>query len=191
MCVASDKGWPSHDAVTEEITAEEMLAEFQGEGVDDRFRRLLIKAKPIRWGFFHHLHTSTYYRDRVALIGDSAHASLPFQAAGAAQGVEDALVLSNVLAELANTSRNDTSSGQKVTAGLAAYDSVRRPRAQFQLEQSAEVARMIFLQHEVAGSDMNQILPRLQNGRFNWLWFHDVEADAKTALSTMRETTSA
>lgn len=187
LCVASDKAWPSQDAVTEEITMREMLSEFQGEGVDDRFRQLLVKAKPIRWGFFHHLHTSTYCRDRVALLGDSAHASLPFQAAGAAQGVEDALVLSNVLAELANVPRDDASLNPKIVAGLAAYDSVRRPRAQFQLEQSEEVARMLFLQHEEAGSDMGKILPKLQNGRFNWLWFHDVEGDVKTALSRITE----
>lgn len=74
------------------------MADFEGRGVDDRFLRLLRRAKPIKWGLFHHRYTSTYYRDRVVLLGDSAHASLPFQAAGAGQGLEDALVLSNVLA---------------------------------------------------------------------------------------------
>lgn len=173
--------------VTESVTPEAMLAEFQGRGVDERFRRLLSKAKPIRWGLFHHLHTSTYYRDRVVLIGDSAHASLPFQAAGAAQGVEDAVVLSNVLAELGKPQHGHATSQSKVRAGLAAYDSVRRPRAQHQLEQSAEVSRMLFFQHEDAGDDMSKILPRLQNGRFDWLWFHDVDEDVRIAMSRMNE----
>jgi 2-polyprenyl-6-methoxyphenol hydroxylase-like FAD-dependent oxidoreductase len=175
------------DAVTEKVTPEEMMADFEGKGVDGRFRQLLIKAKPIRWGFFHHLHTSTYYRDRVVLVGDSAHASLPFQAAGAAQGLEDALVLSNVLAELAKIPRNAASLGANIRTGLAAYDSVRRPRAQKQLEHAAEVGRMIFFQHEEAGSDMSKILPRLQQGRFNWLWFHDINEDLQIALSRMKQ----
>ncbi len=105
------------------------MADFEGHGIDERLLRLLSKAKPVKWGLFHHAHTSTYYRGRVVLMGDSAHASLPFQAAGrvtkpdfhfkywiadtqlmylgAGQGVEDALVLGNVLAELVNSSERN------------------------------------------------------------------------------------
>lgn len=163
------------------------MADFEGPGVDDSFRQLLRKAKPVKWGFFHHLHTSTYVRDRVVLVGDSAHASLPFQAAGAAQGLEDALVLSNVLAELAKLPERCASQLPAIQAGVTAYDSVRRPRAQKQLEQAAEVGRMIFFQHEEAGADMEDILPRLQRGRFNWLWFHDMNEDVQEVLSRMQK----
>lgn len=163
-----------------------MMADFEGPGVDNRFRRLLSKANPIRWGLFHHPQTSTYYRDRVVILGDSAHASLPFQAAGAAQGVEDAVVLSNVLAELPQSRAYEDSPLVAIRAALDAFDYVRRPRAQKQLEQSAEVTRMLFFRHEQAGSDMNKILPMLQNGRFDWLWFHDIEEDVQLAMSRMK-----
>ncbi|RDW79351.1 monooxygenase-1 [Coleophoma cylindrospora] len=187
LCVAdSEDAWKLKDAVTEKITHEAMMADFKGPGVDERFRQLLSKAQPTKWGFFHHLQTSTYYRDRVVLIGDSAHASLPFQAAGAGQGLEDALVLSNVLAQLAKLPQRGTSQTPSIHAGLAAYDSVRRPRAQKQLEQAAEVGRMIFFQHEEAGDHMDKILPRLQQGRFNWLWFHDMNMDVQEALYRMQ-----
>ncbi|KAH8651266.1 hypothetical protein BX600DRAFT_403406 [Xylariales sp. PMI_506] len=188
LCVAdSEDAWKLPNTVTEKITHEAMMADFEGPGVDDRFRQLLSKATPIKWGFFHHSQTSTYYRGRVALLGDSAHASLPFQAAGAAQGLEDALVLSNVLAELANLPEVSVSQTQSIQIGLAAYDSVRRPRAQKQLEQASEVGRMIFFQHEEAGADMDKILPRLQQGRFNWLWFHDMNDDVQLALERMQQ----
>ncbi|KAI4606556.1 hypothetical protein J4E80_010092 [Alternaria sp. BMP 0032] len=141
LCVTDEQGWDQDKAVTEKVSHEAMMADFEGPDVDDRFRQLLAKANPIRWGFFHHLRTSTYYRGRVALLGDSAHASLPFQAAGAAQGVEDALVLSSILAELVKSSRQEANSEANIVAGLSAYDSLRRPRAQKQLEQAAEVAR--------------------------------------------------
>ena len=173
--------------MTEKVTHEEMMADFQGDDVDDCFRQLLSKANPVRWGFFHHANTSTYVRDRVVLLGDSAHASLPFQAAGAAQGIEDALILSSVLAGLSKISRPDTGSFGEISAALNAYDAIRRPRAQHQLEQSAEVADMIYFQHKEAGSDMNKILSRLQNGRFDWLWFHDLDKDVQTALSMLEK----
>lgn len=161
-----------------------MIADFQGPAVDARLRQLLSKASPIKWGLFHHLRTSIYFQDRVAILGDSAHASLPFQAAGAAQGVEDALILSAVLSAVLTNGANRL---PNIRAALAAYDSVRRPRAQKQLEQSAEVARMMFFQHEEAGADMNEILPRLQQGRFDWLWFHEIEKDVDIAIAKMRE----
>ena len=162
------------------------MDDFASESIDERFRQLLSKANPIKWGLFHHPCTSTYHRGRVVLLGDSAHASLPFQAAGAAQGLEDALVLSSVLAELEKHHKNDSEMTLQIEAGLGAYDSVRRPRAQKQLEQSAEVSRMMFFHHEQAADDMRKILPVLQQGRFDWLWFHDVENDVEKAIARMK-----
>jgi salicylate hydroxylase len=56
-----------------------------------------------------------------------------------------------------------------VRAALNTYDLVRRLRAQKQLEQSAELTRMIFFQDAEAKEHMTEILPRLQQGRFDWL----------------------
>ncbi|KAL7946817.1 hypothetical protein V8C42DRAFT_352320 [Trichoderma barbatum] len=188
LCVADvDRPWELKKAVTEKVTYEAMMADFEGRGVDKRFLQLLSKAQPIRWGFFHHRYTSTYYRDRVVLVGDSAHASLPFQAAGAAQGLEDALVLSNLLAKIVNAPDKEADVGPYISAAFEGYDSVRRPRAQKQLEQAAEVGLMIHFQHPEAGSNMTNILPRLQQGRFNWLWFHDLNEDIQSASRRMDE----
>jgi len=164
-----------------------MMDDFASESIDERFRQLLRKANPIKWGLFHHSRTSTYHRGRVVLLGDSAHASLPFQAAGAAQGLEDALVLSSVLTELGKLHKDDLDMTPRIEAGLEAYDSVRRPRAQKQLEQSAEVSRMIFFQHEEVGDDMSKVLPMLQQGRFDWLWFHDLDKDVAKAVAEMKD----
>ncbi|EYB24139.1 hypothetical protein FG05_00092 [Fusarium graminearum] len=188
LCVADGlDAWKIPHAVTELIPHEQMMADFEGPGIDPKFRELLAKAKPVKWGFFHHHHTAAYFRDRVALVGDSAHASLPFQAAGAAQGLEDALVLSALVAELAKQHQRGASQQPAIQAALTAYDSVRRPRAQKQLEQAAEVGDMMFFQHKEAGDDMLKILPHLQQGRFNWLWFHDMNDDAKEAVSRMHK----
>ncbi|KAG5755821.1 hypothetical protein H9Q69_000282 [Fusarium xylarioides] len=174
-------------AVTETIPHEARMADFKGPGVDNRFRQLLAKAKPIKWGFFHHFHTASYYRGQVALVGDSAHTSLPFQAAGTAQGLDDALVLSNVLAKIVKLPQHGAELAPFIQAGLSAYDSIRHPHAQKQLEQTAKVGRMIFFQHEEAGDNMDKILPRLQQGMFNWLLFHDMNDDAQEAVKRMQK----
>lgn len=171
----------------EKVTYETMMADFEGRGVDERFLRLLSKAQPLRWGLFHHRYTSTYYHDRVVLMGDAAHASLPFQAAGAGQGLEDAAVLSKMLIKVVEVADKEATLGPYIHAAFDGYDSVRRPRAQKQLEQSAELGLMIHFQHPEAGSDMSKILPRLQEGRFDWLWFHDLTSDIEVASRRMDE----
>lgn len=163
------------------------MADFADKRIDERFRRLLATANPVRWGLFHHRYTSIYYRDRAVIMGDSAHASLPFQAAGAGQALEDALVLSSMLSKIPRASEKNRSLLPAIHAAFEGYDSVRRPRAQRQLEQSAEVAEMLYFQHPETGSDMNKILPRLQNGRFEWLWFHDLTKDVDAASGKMDE----
>jgi salicylate hydroxylase len=182
-----DKPWPSPDAVTEKVTHEEMCADFDGHGIDSRLLRLLEKAHPVRWGLFHHLHTSTYFRGRAVLIGDSAHASLPYQAAGAGQGVEDALILSTVLGAIDRSKTATTHSSAQLEAALCAYDAVRRPRAQHQAEQSLDASQLLSFQHPQAGSDMDKILPRMQDGRFDWLWFHDLRDDVHLSLEKMKK----
>lgn len=187
FCVAdADDGWKLDGAITEPTTHEAMMADFAGDDIDDRFRALLAKARPLKWGLFHHRHTARYARDRVALVGDSAHASMPFQAAGAAQGLEDALVLAAVLGELAAGSQRGPEQMEAIRAGMATYDAVRRPRAQKQLELADEVKRMLFFQHEEYGDDFGKILARLQNGHFDWLWLHDTQDDVVRALGDMR-----
>lgn len=183
--MADDRPWGLKNAVTEKVTFEDMMGDFEGHGVDERLLRLLRKAKPVKWGFFHHQHTASYCRDRVVLVGDSAHASLPFQAAGAAQGLEDALILSSVLAKISSLPDKDAPLGPYIRAAFDGYDSVRRPRAQKQLEQAAELGRMIHFLDSEAGSDMSKILPRLQGDRFDWLWFHDLRDDVAAAAKRM------
>ena len=60
-----------------------------------------------------------YTMDRVALLGDAAHAMTPFLAQGASQALEDSVVLATELAD-----------GGPVPAALDRYDRARRPRTQ-------------------------------------------------------------
>ena len=76
----------------------------------------------------------SWNRDRVVLVGDAAHATAPVWAQGAALALEDALVLSALLAE-----RTDWG-----TVG-AHYEALRRPRVahvQAMTDRLSRTARM-------------------------------------------------
>ncbi|KAJ7101547.1 FAD/NAD(P)-binding domain-containing protein [Mycena belliarum] len=70
----------------------------------------------------------TWTRGRTALLGDSAHATAPFLAQGAAMAIEDAGALGCLLS--AGTSRAD------VPARLKAYETLRKERGEYVGTQS-------------------------------------------------------
>lgn len=187
LCALDNKPWELNNSVSQKITHEAMMADFEKPGVDERFRHLLSKARPVKWGFFHHRYTSTYYRDRVVLLGDSAHASLPFQAAGAGQGLEDSLILSNLLARIYHAPDQGATLAPNIRASFAAYDAIRRPRAQRQLERAHEMSHMLYFQHPETGKGVERLASKLQKGWFDWIWFHDLNADIESAFRKMDE----
>ncbi|MFG1410962.1 FAD-dependent monooxygenase [Xanthobacter sp. VTT E-85241] len=81
-------------------------------------RRLLAAAPAFRcWGLYDLDPLPRWGSGRVTLLGDAAHAMLPFLAQGAAQAIEDAAALA---AELHRAS--------SVAAALRAYETARQPR---------------------------------------------------------------
>ncbi|MER7608666.1 FAD-dependent monooxygenase [Nocardioides sp. NPDC127503] len=60
----------------------------------------MISAAPCseHWGLFHRPPLASWSRGRVTLLGDAAHLMLPHHGQGAAQAIEDAIVLADCLA---------------------------------------------------------------------------------------------
>jgi salicylate hydroxylase len=138
---------------------------------------------------FHHPRTSTYHKNLVCLLGDSAHASLPNQAAGAGQGLEDALIMSRVLKRAYTTSIGSATpreTSRALDAAFEAYEEVRRPRAQRQIDTSVECGLLYSLSDPEAGDDMQKTVDNL-NRRFDWLWNHDLDEDAENAVRRFDE----
>jgi salicylate hydroxylase len=127
-----------------------------------------------------------YYNSLICLLGDVAHAGGPHQGAGAGQCLEDSLILSRVLGKLysLHTSSQSVLSTPSplrtklVEAAFQAYDEVRRPRAQEQVRTTKECGEIYNLLDPVAGEDMEKVVQNL-NGRFKWLWEHDLDSDVK------------
>lgn len=49
------------------------------------------------------------------------------------------------------------------------------------------MSHMIHFQHPETGSDMNKVILKLQQEWFDWVWFHNLNADIQSALQKMDE----
>jgi salicylate hydroxylase len=112
--VATDSGAGVGGATP--ATRDELLAQFGGWHSD--VIGLLGQAESsIKWGLFDRSPLPQWARGRVTLLGDAAHAMLPFLGMGAAMAIEDGMILARAFA--AETS---------VAAAYARYETARRPR---------------------------------------------------------------
>ena len=87
----------------------------------------------------------SFVRDRIALLGDAAHAMLPTLGQGGCLALEDAVVLAAVL-----SLTGDEPGGVDLNAALLAYDQARRPRDQRLAAASDQIAKITQVRHPVA-----------------------------------------
>jgi salicylate hydroxylase len=55
---------------------------------------------PTKWALFTLQHDDPYFKSRICLLGDSAHATTPHMGAGASMAMEDAYILSHILSHI-------------------------------------------------------------------------------------------
>ena len=113
--VPADDGWDSED-----WTAEGDPADLRRDFADFHEPMQAVAAeieRPLKWAIYDREPLERWSVGRVTLLGDAAHAMLPYLAQGACQSIEDAAVLARAL---------EHSSGQPEVA-LAGYEAVRRP----------------------------------------------------------------
>ena len=79
----------------------------------------------------------------MAILGDAAHAALPFAGNGAAQALEDAAVLDCLLGAVVDRGQGGRRRQRKaIEDALAAYDYVRRPRSQAVVDIARKFGRI-------------------------------------------------
>ena len=165
---------PAGDWRSESWTAEgeipDALAEF--EGWDPRVRQLLASAASTRrWAMYDRDPLERWTEGRVTLLGDAAHAMLPFFAQGAAQAVEDALVLAGCLQD---------ASAATAPQALERYERIRRPRTtEVQLMSRGREIR----NHLPDGPEQEKRDAELAAGaplrQSAWLYGRELEADLR------------
>jgi salicylate hydroxylase len=163
---------PAGEWRTESWTAdgriEDLISEFEGwaRPVCDLARSA---TKTSRWAIYDRDPLERWTDGRVALLGDAAHAMLPFFAQGAAQAIEDAFVLAQCLRNARTT---------EVQRALERYERIRQPRAtRVQLMSRGREIR----NHLPDGAKQEQRDAELGAGNplrdSAWLYGHDVAAD--------------
>lgn len=132
--------------------------------------------KPDVWALFDHPPAPTYYKDRLAILGDAAHASTPHQGAGAGQAIEDAYIISHLLGKV--------DSVDDIEKAFKAYDAIRRPRSQKVVTTSRDAAAIYEFEDEGLGFDLEKIRKRLET-RYDWIWNEDMPQQLKKAQELM------
>ena len=154
-----------------------MYADYDGWGPATH-KLLSLVEKPDIWALFEHPPASTYYKGRVCMTGDAAHASTPHQGAGAGMAVEDAYVLSNLLGEA------EDSAGAELA--FKAYDAVRRERTQKLVATSREAGQLWELELDGVADDLGKVKENVEK-RMRWIWEEDLEMEIQEGRRIMAQ----
>jgi salicylate hydroxylase len=142
------------------------FAEFGGEAA-----KILSQVKDVRvWGLYGHPPLQTWWRARVALLGDAAHPMFPFMAQGACMALEDASVLARALDDTDN-----------IRLALARYNATRKRRATKVQRLAARNGRVFHLSNPLIRgmvqfglTVVSTFMPRFLERRFDWIYKNDV-----------------
>jgi salicylate hydroxylase len=144
-----------------------LRAAFAGAAAD--LRALLDRVTEVRrWGLFRHPVAARWQGERLVLLGDAAHPTLPFLAQGANLALEDAWVLAASADRwpLANAlARYQAARSPRVTRAIAAANANAATYHLSGLRRQAALAAL---------GTVGRLAPGLFLRRYDWLYRHDV-----------------
>jgi salicylate hydroxylase len=137
------------------------------------------------WATFHHIvPPDSYWKKRVCIIGDAAHAMSPHQGQGAAQSMEDACVMAEVLHAASRLERGND--GDVIAAALASYEAIRRPRFEKAVTTSID---MFSLWTSVWREDLSEgaveEFKKEANRRVRWAWEANISEQCKSVRAKL------
>ena len=154
-------------------------SEFSGWGTDaNKIIKLLDNPDTAAWSMWDHPRAPTYCHGRIAMMGDAAHASTPFQGQGAGQAIEDAYVLVSVLEAVKDL--------EKLPLAFKAYDRIRRPRSQMVCKTSREAGELCALRLHGVEDDAEAFKENI-NWRMDWMWHRDIAGEKVEALGVLEK----
>ncbi len=123
-----------------------------------------------KWGLFKYPMKKNWYDDRVILVGDAAHPTLPFLAQGAAMAIEDSFVIASKISKF-----------PKLSFAFSEFQRERLPRVRRIVSASAKNARTFHLSNVMSRLVLHfflrlitKFLPHLLVKRFDWIYDHNV-----------------
>ena len=157
------------------------------EGFHPDIQRLAEKTSDILpvWKLAEKPPLPTWYKNRLVLLGDSAHPMLPNQGQGASQCIEDAGALGILFSNMPDKSQ------KTIASRLELFVKLRHPRASVvQLISHCpyfEDAMTVMWEELVKVIDVND-LPKKRDsqGVREWIYAYDVNAEARKVLETVQ-----
>lgn len=136
--VVADPNW-NDAAWVRQAPWEELKAHFQGwhETVQTVID-CVDKEQCYRWALYHHRPFGNWSSDRVTLLGDAAHSTLPYMASGAALAIEDARILQRALEQTGG-----------IKQGLVLYQRNRFKRTAKVQNDSARLGQLYHIQNRL------------------------------------------
>lgn len=176
--VTTDKPWPSANAqqLTLPATRADALRDFAGFGPNVMGLLRMTAPQMERWALFDLAENPLpcFFKGRVCLVGDAAHASTPHHGAGAAMCIEDAAYLAELLGELVRRGEGAAS----LPAAFAAFDASRRARDQWLVASSRRAADLY--EWRALGRDFAGIAEEMR-ARQTYIWNIDLDAGIAAA----------
>lgn len=165
-------------------TRQEAASVFAGFGPTVRALVDLLPEDLDKWAVFDMLDAPvpSFAKGRLCLAGDAAHASTPNHGGGAGAGMEDALVLAEVLAVLAD--RESGVSAAVVSRALEAYSEARHERSMWLVQSSRRLAEYYFWKDGQYGGSREDVGRDLES-RSHRLWDYDIDGMVRDTLATL------
>lgn len=149
-------------------TVEECLQDFAGWNEEVQ---TLIKSSPtlIKWALMQRDPIPQWTKGRISLLGDAAHATLPFLAQGAVHSIEDGMVLSRCLENVATAD---------VAAALSRYEQARIERTSRMVRGATENTERFHSPELATEESAENYLGREWSAapifeRYDWLYRYD------------------
>ncbi|EJD46924.1 FAD/NAD(P)-binding domain-containing protein [Auricularia subglabra TFB-10046 SS5] len=167
LCFHPDPECRAGDDWNRPASVEDILEQFTE--FDEKYLRI-IKLAPkdgIRlWPLRQHYPFPTWIKGKSVLLGDAAHAMLPFQGQGACQALEDALSLGVIF-------KRSSTAADEIPFKLSIYEHVRKHRADAIQHLSRTQG------YGMKGATTNPLLLRF------FMFDHDVEAYTREACTAL------
>ncbi|RMY89637.1 hypothetical protein D0862_10167 [Hortaea werneckii] len=175
--------WEDKQNWTQLRQRQPMLEQFEAWGETIHKIMDLMDDPPFFATHYHSIPPTSYHDIRACLIGDAAHAMTPHQGAGAGQAMEDAFVMAEVLERV----DREHPTSQQIAAAFAAYEAVRRPRAEKFLETSQAAMSFWtgFYERPLSSERLQQFVEDA-NQRFHWIWHYDIARQGIDAVQAMK-----
>jgi salicylate hydroxylase len=163
------------DEWVSELTAQQFIEPFK-DFEEDAQHILQSIEKGTLWAVHTVKNLPSTNFGRVAIMGDAAHAMVPFQGSGAGQSIEDAYLLMTVLGHKSTTL-------ETVPRALAIYDKLRRPFSSEVARRSMRSGQLCAFQEDVPLHELGDTITK----NWEWAWLTDLDDALEEAVRLVED----